>query len=143
MTENRGAVRFMPFVLWLLACLVLAAGCVAEGAAPKEKIGEPRPTVWDRIWDEVTAKSGAEVDILRGSPVVQVTVPEERTIYTFTKPPHPAHPAVVKRVLVEESGAVSVATEGWAAGSEEAFQHWLETFADQDEALRRRFRDGD
>lgn len=142
MSENRGAIRMWAIVPCLLACLALAAGCAAEGAAPKGKIGEPKPTVWNRLWDEVTAKPGAEVEILRGSPILQVVLTDERTIYYFTKPSHPAHPGVVKRAVVERGGADIVATEGWAAGSQEAFQRWLEAFATQDQALRQRFRGG-
>lgn len=143
MIENQGAVGLWLLVPCLLACLALASGCAAEGAAPKEKIGEPRPTVWNRLWDEVTAKPGAEVDILRGSPVAQVVLADERAVYYFTKPPHPAHPAVVKRAVVERDRAAADATEGWTAGSNEAFQRWLETFAAQGEALIQGFREGD
>jgi len=143
MIGNRGAAGSWLLVPCLLACLALAAGCAAEGAAPKEKIGEPRPTVWNRLWDEVTAKPGADVEILRGSPVVQVVLADERTVYYFTKPPHPAHPGVVKRAVVERNGTVTVATEGWPAGSREAFQRWIEAFAAQDQALLRLFRNGD
>ncbi len=143
MAEKRGAAGLRPLAPWLLTCLALALGCAADGTAPKGKIGVGEATVWNRLWDEVTAKPGADVEILRGSPVVQVVLADEKTVYYFTKPPHPAHPGVVKRAVVEREGAATVATEGWAAGSQAAFERWLEAFSDQDRALKRRFGAGD
>lgn len=56
------------------------------------------------------------------SDVVQFVNRKTATSYLVTKENHPAHPAIVRRRLVEENGDISVHTQSSGGGSAEALK---------------------
>lgn len=57
----------------------------------------------------------------------------QRTIWTFTLPAHPAHPAVVRRAMIIRGGTIGISRMGIWAGSEAAFNRWFELFSELDQ----------
>jgi hypothetical protein len=57
---------------------------------------------------------------------------ERRTIWVFTLPAHPAHPATVQRKMKIHDSRLSIIRTGRYAGSEAEFRKWLAKFAELD-----------
>jgi hypothetical protein len=119
--------------LWLVTLVVLLLGCLiaqAGTAAAAPRFPHPRITAaqWQILLDDVKAKPGAK-DISRPDvpDVTAIVVPEEFTVYYFTKP-GPAHPAVIIQHSEERAGNLRVAYTGYYAGSEPAFAAWFDAF---------------
>jgi hypothetical protein len=55
------------------------------------------------------------------------------TIWTFTEPGHPAHPAVSRGVMVmktsDAGSTLGIERSGYYAGEYAAFDHWMKDFA--------------
>ena len=116
---------------WLLA--VTLAGCLSLHA-------EERPT-YDSLWQLANSKPDHRT-IDDGDNGIRVVIPSEETIYIFTKPGQPLHPAVVKRMVVTNGSHVDIQTQAWSFGPDSmqpAFQRWLEAFRAQDAEIRKGF----
>jgi hypothetical protein len=57
---------------------------------------------------------------------------ERKSVWIFTVPEHPAHPAVVEREVMRVGDSVRVRSRGYFAGSEAAFAEWFAGFAELD-----------
>ncbi|HKO52891.1 MAG TPA: hypothetical protein VJV79_34520 [Polyangiaceae bacterium] len=64
----------------------------------------------------------------------------QKTLYAFTKPEHPAHPAVVNRRVVERATTVDVDQIGYFAGNEAAFAKLFQAFQHENVRMRERMR---
>lgn len=125
------------------ACTVLAlalagacqdGGAAGPGASPTA--GDFTEFYESRL-QEVSSIPGSARTSERG--VIRVDVPAGRAIYFFTTPGHAAHPAIVKRTVVERDGRVMMQTEGWTDGPNASFEDWLGAFQEQDEQIRQQF----
>jgi len=61
------------------------------------------------------------------------------TLWYFTKPNHPAHPGVIKRIIVQENGVWNGYEYGYSFAPNEAqpaFKNWLAQIADLDRQMR-------
>ena|SRR5437016_6283137 len=57
----------------------------------------------------------------------------QNTIWVFTTPGHPAHPAVVRRTMTFDKGHVAIDRIGRYAGSKEAYEQWDLQFEELDQ----------
>ena len=48
----------------------------------------------------------------------------------------PAHPAIVKRELIEKSNGLKVRSRGWSGGAKDKFEEWFVGFLQQDQRIR-------
>jgi hypothetical protein len=88
---------------------------------------------WTTFREEVLAKPNIKRAEFANQLVI--TVEAERAIYVFTEPKHPAHPAVIVRVVVENGRGSIVKRMGHFAGSEAAFVSWWHEFDPLDAAI--------
>jgi hypothetical protein len=100
----------MPKKLLLCAIAFFAATDVLvghalaqEGKPPDRGVGYP--TVAAAL-EALRARSDVRISSQGGWTIVDV--PAEKSLWSFTPPTHPAHPAVVKRSIVERNQAVGV-----------------------------------
>lgn len=116
----------MRFVFLFLGLLVVAA--VPAWAGLEEDL--------EALRAEAIAIPGAVV-----TEFPDFTMVEDRAslaFHYFTKPTHYAHPAAIRRAVVEEGGIVFIAYGTWPDGMEtasKAFRAWMEEFAVLDEAV--------
>jgi Protein of unknown function (DUF4019) len=122
----------LVFVL-LVACAGFAVSAVADDGwrFPTDKITSEQ---WQTYRDETLALPGARSYEVADQLVVEV--PQANAIYVFTTPSHPAHPAVVKREVVEKDGEVLLGRKGHYAGDREAYDRWWRQFDELDRRMR-------
>lgn len=97
---------------------------------------EDRPT-FDSLWQLANSKPGHQT--IDEGRVIRVVVPNEQTIYFFTKPGQPEHPGVFKRSVIQDGTGISVQTQGWSFGdpaAQAAFEKVLAQFKAQDAQMR-------
>jgi hypothetical protein len=63
------------------------------------------------------------------------------TIWVFTTPGHPAHPAVVQRTMAFDNGRVGIERIGRYAGSKDAYEAWYLQFVELDQRQLRSLED--
>jgi len=95
------------------------------------------PAEWQAFFEEVRAKPGAH-DISRPDvpSITAIEVPNELTIYFFTKPGWAAHPAVVVERVLRKANGTYLQHDGYFAGSEDAFASWFAAFTQRSQAIR-------
>lgn len=59
-----------------------------------------------------------------------------RTLWSFTPPKHPAHPAVIKRAMVEQSGSIFIEMSALCQASKSACDKLMEEFKELNERVR-------
>jgi hypothetical protein len=135
-----------PFVALLLASVVAAASPAAGQESrpfPSAHITEQQ---WQTYFDEVRKRADAEVLAAPNSKAdsegVSIAVRSENAVYYFTKPPNPAHPAVVRRAAVERDRTVYIDTTGYYAGSQTAFDNLFRSFGSSNARVREQFKSG-
>ena len=139
--KGRGPLRRIQ---WGFACalaLALAGSGSATAASdvlrrfPQSQI---TPQEWQAFLDEVKAKPGARDLSRRSVPSVDaIEVPDERTIYFFTRPGWAAHPAVVVERVLTRGSATYLQHDGYFAGSEAAFAQWFSAFQQRGAGIRK------
>ncbi len=88
--------------------------------------------------DSVTERGGAKVE--QGD-TLRVELAAESTVMFFTRPTHPAHPAIVSVRVVREEGVPHLFADGWRAGNTTAFEVWFTGFMRQNEGLARQWQE--
>jgi hypothetical protein len=116
----------------LLRVTILLASLIVATYATSAEFSWRFPT--DRItteqWTEFRAEVLAMPGLAReefGNQLV-LTSSQERRIYVFTQPAHPAHPAVVVRAVVPRGAGSEVQRMGHYAGDQKAFDRWWHEF---------------
>jgi len=122
----------MQFKMFRISVAIIAIG-VAVALAPA-RAGEP-PS-FESVWQAVNAKPNIRI---RDEPRdIRIDVPNEQTIYFFTKPGQPEHPAVLKRSIIKNGTGTSIETIGHSFGNataQAAYARLLEKFKEQDAAM--------
>jgi hypothetical protein len=89
------------------------------------------------LWATATQKPGcAPADY---ADFTLVTCRKELTLWYFTKPNHPAHPGVIKRIVVQENGVWNAYERGYSFASDDAqpaFERWLAEIVDLDRQMK-------
>lgn len=125
----------------LVAGVILSAHASAQEFKPfpRANITEPQ---WQKYFDEVREKHGAEVQDIEDQKLLVFTDKATSTIYGFTKPGHPAHPAWISRKLEQRGDELYVGQIGYFAGSEppfaQLFKEYLALNAKMKEEVKRR-----
>jgi len=121
----------------IAVALALLAAPAAFAAAPTPGNTPPPQPTFDALWRSITQNPGCPVTTTPTFYVVQCK--GELILWYFTKPGHPAHPAVIKREMVMKDGAVTAHEEGWSFGSDRTqspFKAWLAQISDLDRQMQ-------
>ena len=79
---------------------------------------------------------------LRSTPgVVEIDHPDvieffnksQGAVILMTKERHPAHPAMVKRQVLERNGQLAIETTSQSAGNRQALKDWIDRMTEEDE----------
>ena len=92
----------------------------------------------DALYKQATSEVDAATREEEG--YMRITVPSKHTIYYFTTPKHPCHPAVVIQRIFEKNGALWIEANGLTAGDRANFEQWLKVFERQHEQIKNRMR---
>jgi hypothetical protein len=104
---------------------LLAALAAAGSAAAQEFKPFPRANItveqWASYFDEVRSKHGSNVQDIDDQKLIIYTDISTTTLYAFTKPGHPAHPAWITRKPEQRNDNLFIAQIGYFAGQEPPF----------------------
>jgi hypothetical protein len=101
---------------WLV--IVAAAVPVTQGSAAGDLCGKPR-TAPEALYQELVKDTGLR-EMARSDVFVGLEDGRDGTLWTFTLPAHPAHPAAVCRRIVERRGILDIPTAIECKGAEAA-----------------------
>lgn len=104
--------------------------------APLDVLAQERPT-YDQLWEQISGNSGCTPT--EQPDFTMFACKADRALWYFTKPNNPAHPGVIKRVVVSDGKGVVIQTNGWSFASEAdqpKFKEWLDHFKALDERAR-------
>ena len=87
------------------------------------------------------ADPGASFRTDRGWTIVEVKTQRELSVWSFTPEGHPAHPAAVKRTLVEQNGKVMLHLTALCEASKQECVRLIEQFQGLTEQIKREIRD--
>lgn len=105
--------------------LTLAATIISFVAFAQEERGVGYPTVAAAL-EALKARSDVNISVQGGWTIVDDK--PTNTIWSFTPPNHPAHPAVVKRAVVSRDGAVGIDMTALCQASKAACDKLMEEF---------------
>lgn len=99
---------------------------LAFSALGQEYMPYPRelitPEQWQNYFDQVRAKYSPETGIPEEFKLTLFLVEDNATLYAFTRPGHPAHPAWIRRDIYEDKEGVKLRMIGYFAGNEGEFK---------------------
>ncbi len=124
----------------LAALLLLAIGS-AHSSDAHESDGIGYPTVAAAL-EDLKSKPDVTVRDNAGWIIVGVDTPQERSIWSFTPPGHPAHPAAVKRTVYEESGTVMMKTNALCQAEKKACDELMAQFAELQRQIQQHMQGG-
>jgi hypothetical protein len=84
---------------------------------------------WTAYFDELANTKGAVVTEESQYYIINLfSDPHQPALYVFTKPSHPAYPAVVIRAVEKKDGGSQIIRHGHYAGDQAAFDTWWHQF---------------
>jgi hypothetical protein len=119
---------------------LLAAAGLAGPASAQEFKPFPRANIsatqWSAYFDEVRTKHGSNVQDIDDQKLVVYTDPATTTLYAFTKPGHPAHPAWITRKPEQRNDSTFIAQIGYFAGEEPPFAQLFRAYLALNEKMK-------
>jgi hypothetical protein len=106
----------MRRVLVVSGLFLALAPAWPPGAAAEDLCGEPKAHP-DALYERL-AKDSRLREMQRNEQYVALENGQDGTLWTFTRPAHPAHPAVVCRRVMERRGVLEVPTTITCLGPE-------------------------
>lgn len=139
-----GEARRVAPTRWLASCAVALAPHAAQAQAPAPTL--PYPSVASAL-AALSARDGAGTIVTHSDDWILVNEPAAAAQWSFTPTGHPAHPAVVRRVVKRGAGGdVSVETASLCEASAQACAKLLADFEAMNpritQAIRARGRQG-
>ena len=113
----------------LIMCVCIAASACAYGIQWKYPTDKITFKQWTAYFDELANTKGAVVTEEPQYYIINLfSDPRQPALYVFTKPNHPAYPAVVIRAVETKDGKSQVIRHGHYAGDQAAFDRWWREF---------------
>lgn len=130
----------MPPTKHLFCAAVSTVLLLSASAQAQEFKPYPRANItsaqWQAYFDEVREKHGASVQDLEEQKLLVYTDRATTTIYGFTKPGHPAHPAWVARKPEQRGDSIFIGQIGYFAGSEPPFAQLFKDYLALNEKMK-------
>ena len=120
----------------LLIVLALSGALHAQEFKPYAR-SKITPAEWEHYFERVKSGHSASAQELGERKLVVFTDEQTSTIYAFTQPGHPAHPAWVTSRLVRQNGELDVRQIGYFAGDKTAFETLFREYIALNDKLKR------
>jgi hypothetical protein len=122
---KNGIYRLPSLTVWLSAFfVVIAAIGAAQAAYTTERIALAQ---WEKMLAEVKSQPGSKCEGSEGNQYI-CDIASPPTIWVFTRPGHPAHPAASSGVMVFRKNTIDIDRSGYYAGDRTAYIVWMEAF---------------
>jgi hypothetical protein len=117
----------LVLVLLLTLCVTLSTSAQdLEWRFPDDRITFEQ---WTSYFDELAHKPGAVFTEKDQHCIINLfSDPNQPALYVFTKPGHPAYPAVVIRAVITKEGQSQLVRHGHYAGDQAKFDKWWHEF---------------
>ena len=126
--------RLAALPITLLSILSSAeAGAQEFKPYPRANISEAQ---WQTYYDEVREKHAASQQDIDDQKLLVFTDKATGTIYGFTKPGHPAHPAWIARRVEQRGDELFVGQIGYFAGAEPPFAKLFRAYLELNEKMK-------
>jgi hypothetical protein len=126
------------------AIFSLVIALLASVASAQEFKPYPRAKVtfeqWQAYLEEVSSKHAVTRQEAPAEHFVGFNNPMTQTMYTFTAPGHPAHPAWITRQVMQDGTSINVRQIGYFAGDEAPFARLYQDFQALNDRLRQDIR---
>ena len=122
--------------------LVALSASLALAVCATAQEFKPYPTAhiteaqWQSYFDEVRTNYGATVQDIDDQKLLVYTDTATTTIYGFTKPGHPAHPAWITRKPEQRGDSVYIGQIGYFAGAEPPFAELFREYLALNEKMK-------
>jgi hypothetical protein len=129
----------MNFRALLLIAGLLANASLAQPTQDTSASAQTQPTsigyaTVAAALEALRSQSGSTVSLQGGWTIISVT--SEQALWSFTPANHPAHPAAVKRKIVERDGAVGVQMTALCQAEKAACDRLIEEFQQLNDRIR-------
>jgi hypothetical protein len=94
------------------------------------------PEQWQAYFDDVSTRHASTRQDAPNAPFVGFSNAATQTMYSFTKPGHPAHPAWITRQVVQQGTSIQVQQIGFFAGEEAPFAQLYQQFQKLNDRMR-------
>jgi hypothetical protein len=118
---------------WILALTLAPAAAQEFKPYPRANITTDQ---WQTYFDEVKSKHGADAKDLDDQKLLLFDDKATATMFAFTKPGHPAHPAWITRKLEQRNNNLYVAQIGYFAGAEAPFAELFRAYIALNEKMK-------
>jgi hypothetical protein len=119
---------------------ILAVAALAGPVSAQEFKPFPRANIsaaqWTAYFDEVRTKHGSNVQDIDDQKLLIYTDAATTTLYAFTKPGHPAHPAWITRKPEQRNDNIFIAQIGYFAGEEPPFAQLFRSYLALNEKMK-------
>jgi len=112
-------------IVTVFAFFLVGAAIDASRAAPTAVF--VTAAQWIKMLADVKSQPGMKCENREGNQIICDAI-NPPTIWVFTRPGHPAHPAASKGVMIFRDSAVDIDRTGYYAGDRKAFMAWMEEF---------------
>ncbi len=119
--------------LAMMAALAFAQQSGAPGNPPMSSIGYPSVAA---ALDALKARTDVRISSQGGWTVIEDGSGGNATLWSFTPPNHPAHPAAVKRTLVQKDGAFFVEMDALCQATKAACDALMAEFQELNNRMR-------
>jgi len=121
-----GRRRFFALLI-VLACAIATVAVAAE-FDPFPDHDRVTPEDWQFYFDSVKTELGATERSFPERQMVQFVDNDAQTVFWFTQPGNPAHPAWITEKLISDNGSWKVDRIGHFAGDEAPFAELFKSF---------------
>ena len=123
-----------------IAVAIIAASCfVRAGETEKPTIGY---SSYEAALTELKRNPNANVSVQGGWTIIEVNLNNEMALWSFTPEGHFAHPAVVKRNVVESEGSVHIVMNALCSASKSDCGKLIKQFEQLNEQISKNMRKG-
>jgi hypothetical protein len=105
--------------------------------------GKSNPIGYSTVSEALTALTlnpEAVVRVQDGWTIVEVREEKQQSLWSFTPPDHPAHPAALKRTIYEKDGSVMMQTNALCQASKRECDKLMQEFAELERQIRERIK---
>ena len=127
--------------IWAAIAIVslTQAPCIAQEFKPHPQAGITLAQ-WQAYFDEVKGKHAAAMQDVEAAKLLVFEDGATKTIYSFTKPGHPAHPAWVTRKVEQRGDSIVVNQTGYFAGDEPSFAQLFRSYSELNAKIEAEFK---
>ena len=124
--------------LIVVTLIALLVGCASIVPSTGNDWRFPRDSITQEQWQAYLDETRALPGILNRE-AENVIIFQDRAnnaVYVFTTPAHPAHPAVVKRRVMQRGTGLFIDRKGHYAGDNAAYDRWWHEFDALDQRVK-------